>query len=179
MICENCKQRPATITLTQVKNGQQITKHYCEICSQQLHQHDHSQNEHVPLQQLFADWFGIPTWSANAPKSQQQEEHLICPNCGVTYKQFLHDGKFNCPTCYDAFRDELPQVMKRLHNGATRHVGKMPGAVNATYKLKQEIEGLRNDMKKAVEEERFEDAATLRDQARKLEKELHGGDLNG
>lgn len=176
MICENCKQRPATVTVTQIRNGQQVTNHYCDVCSQQMHQHD--QNE-VPLQQLFSDWFGIPTWSANAPKSQQQEETTACSNCGMTYAQFLQEGKFNCPTCYDAFRPQLPQVMKRLHNGATKHVGKMPGSVNATYQLKQRIEGIRADMRKAVEEERFEDAATLRDEARKLEEQLQGGDSNG
>lgn len=176
MICENCKQRPATVTVTQIRNGQQFTKHYCDVCSQQMHQHQ--QEEQVPLQQLFADWFGIPTWSANAPKSQQQEQQA-CSNCGMTYAQFLQEGKFNCPTCYDAFRTQIPQVMKRLHNGATKHVGKMPGAINATYQLKQRIENLRAEMRKAVEEERFEDAAALRDEARTLEQQLQGGDSNG
>lgn len=36
MICENCKQRPATITVTQMKNGKKTTRHFCEVCNKQL-----------------------------------------------------------------------------------------------------------------------------------------------
>ena len=42
--------------------------------------------------------------------------------------------------------------------------------------LKKRIELIRQTMKTAVEEERFEDAAKLRDEARALEAQLLGGD---
>lgn len=177
MICENCKQRPASVTITQNRNGHQITKHFCDVCSQQVKV---DSNEQLSMQQLFADWFGIPTWSTNAPKNHHTEPEMItCEGCGMSYNQFLQEGKFNCPTCYETFREQLPQIMKRLHNGATKHIGKVPGAVNEMYQLKQQIEQVRNDMKKAVEEEQFEKAAILRDEAKALERQLLGGDVHG
>lgn len=178
MICENCKQRPATVTVTQSRDNKKVVRHYCSTCSQQLNNME--AEDPISMQQLFADWFGIPTWSANAPKSQQEvEQPDACPDCGMTYQQFLHDGKFNCPMCYDAFREQLPQVMKRLHNGAVQHVGKVPGTVNETYQIKQQIDHLRTEMRKAVEEEYFEEAAVLRDQIKTLEQQLQGGDTDG
>jgi protein arginine kinase activator len=67
-------------------------------------------------------------------------------------------------------------VLKRLHNGATEHIGKVPGSINESYQVKRQIEALRQDMKVAIEEERFEDAASLRDQVRALEQKLSGGE---
>ena len=46
--------------------------------------------------------------------------------------------------------------------------------------MKRQIEALRQDMKLAVDEERFEDAANIRDQVRALEKKLQiGGEEKG
>ena len=37
MICEHCKQRNATVTVTQVQSGQKVEHHYCEVCAAQFH----------------------------------------------------------------------------------------------------------------------------------------------
>ncbi len=182
MICENCKQRPATITVTQMKNGKKITRNFCDVCNKHLdHFHlnlDSDENSNA-MQKLFSNLFGTPSWSVQAmpmSKPQTKVQNESCSQCGMTYRQFLEEGKFNCPTCYEAFKEQLPQVLKRLHNGATEHIGKVPGSINQSYQVKRQIEALRQDMKVAIEEERFEDAASLRDQVRALEKKLSGGE---
>ncbi|AMX00527.1 UvrB/UvrC motif-containing protein [Rummeliibacillus sp. G93] len=181
MICENCKQRPATITVTQMKNGNKITRHFCDVCNKQL---DHFHVNLEPgdssnaMQKLFSNLFGTPSWSVQdvpIKKPQSKVQNESCPQCGMTYRQFLEEGKFNCPTCYETFKDFLPQVLKRLHNGATEHIGKVPGSINESYQTKRQIEALRQDMKTAVEEERFEDAAEIRDEVKLLENKLNGG----
>lgn len=181
MICENCKQRPATITVTQMKNGKKVTRHFCDVCNKQLdHFHLNLDSDESPnaMQKLFSNLFGTPSWSVQSvPISSQQTkvQNESCPKCGMTYRKFLEEGKFNCPTCYETFKDQLPQVLKRLHNGATEHIGKVPGSINECYQMKRQIEALRQDMKAAVEEERFEDAASIRDQVRSLEQKLPNG----
>ena len=94
MICENCKQRPATITVTQLKNGKKTTRHYCEVCNQQLdhfHLNLDMDDNPISMQQLFSNWFGTSSESAQVPKSQEQYMHQqnACPECGMTYQQFL------------------------------------------------------------------------------------------
>ncbi|MFE6169975.1 nucleotide excision repair protein [Viridibacillus arvi] len=180
MICENCKQRPATITVTQMKNGKKTTRHFCEVCNKQLdsfHLNLDFNADPISMHKLFSNWFGTPSWSVAAPNVNEQktQEQENCPECGMTYHQFLNEGKFNCPGCYETFKEQLPQVLKRLHNGAVEHVGKVPGSINELYQLKRQIEAIRLDMKVAIEEERFEDAAAMRDNVRSLEKKLQVG----
>lgn len=181
MICENCKQRPATITVTQMKNGKKVTRHFCDVCNKQLdhfHLNLDPEESSDAMQKLFSNWFGTPSWSVQTvpiSNTQDKVKNESCPQCGMTYRKFLEEGKFNCPTCYETFKEQLPQVLKRLHNGATEHIGKVPGSINESYQVKRQIEALRQDMKVAVEKECFEDAAKIRDQVRELEKKLQSG----
>lgn len=180
MICENCKQRPATVTVTQMKDGQQFAKHFCETCSKQSDvvnaiSNDDAQQP-ISIAQLFSSWFGVPTLSSSAPQSTQTTQNdKHCKGCNMTYSQFLQEGKFNCPHCYTTFSEQLPNVFKRLHNGAVEHKGKVPSGLNASYQLKKEIELLRQQMKEVIESENFEEAATLRDKIYELEAKLKQG----
>ena len=69
------------------------------------------------------------------------------------------------PTCYDTFRGKLPHVFGKLHNGHSTHVGKIPVSFNEMYAVKKKIEEIRVKMQEAIEAERFEEAAALRDEA--------------
>ena len=63
MICEHCKQRNATVTVTQVQSGQKVEHHYCDVCASQFHPfHAEFKQEPVSIQQLLSNWFGSPTW---------------------------------------------------------------------------------------------------------------------
>ena len=55
----------------------------------------------------------------------------------LDFPTFLNEGKFGCASCYNSFRDQLPSVFKRLHNGNTTHVGKAPGAFGEKLELKK------------------------------------------
>lgn len=177
MICENCKQRPATVTLTMTKDNEQFEKHYCEICSVK---HDFtnmdSNSKPMSIEDIFSSWFGIPTWSTNsADVKDKKQEPIKCEVCGMTYDQFLHEGKFNCPSCYEHFHELLPTVFKRLHNGATEHTGKIPSGLTNRYQIKKQIDDLRQQMKQVILEENFEEAASIRDQVKELELLLSQG----
>lgn len=181
MICEHCKQRNATVTVTQVQNGQKVEHHYCDVCASQFHPfHAEFKQEPVSIQQLLSNWFGSPTWQQKVGEKQQvQTQQQTCPRCGFTYKQFLKEGKFGCSNCYDTFSEHLPKLFNRIQAGP-QHIGKMPGSRNNIYVMKKQIEDIRKRMKVAVAEEQFEEAAKLRDEARELEQQLQlkGGDVS-
>lgn len=183
MICEHCKQRTATVTVTQVVNGQNIDHHYCEVCATQFHPFNLDfKQEPIQLHQVLSNWFGIPTGqqSVSEGKKKTIQQQVACPKCGFTYRHFLKEGKLGCPSCYDTFSKQLPQIFNRLQAG-TKHIGKQPGEVNNTYAQKKRVEEIRSALQTAIVEERFEDAALLRDEIRDIELKLQvrGGERDG
>lgn len=176
MVCENCKQRHANVTVTQVQNGQKLTHHYCEVCASQFHPfHYEVQEEPISLQQFISNWFGSSMQQSLKHKQPQQTE--TCPKCGFTYRQFLKQGKFGCADCYSTFYEHLPAIFEKLHGG-TEHVGKLEMTSNETEKIVQQIEELRSQIQQAIEQERFEDAASIRDKIKVLQSSLQGGERN-
>lgn len=179
MICENCKERPASVVITKGYMGESVDHHLCEKCAFQSEAFHFTQNEEpLSIQQFLAHWFGGGDSLQTQPKKQQADiSQLECPGCNLTFGKFLEIGKFGCPTCYETFRERLPRVLGKLHSGQSAHTGKIPVSFNKIYLLKRKVEEIRLDMQKAVEEERFEDAAVLRDEANEVQQHLErGGD---
>ena len=58
-----------------------------------------------------------------------------------------------------------------MHKG-TSHVGKLPTRAQKTLALSDRMKSLTENLRKAVEEENYESAATLRDEIRQLENQL-------
>ena len=168
MICEHCKQRHATVTVTQVQNGQKFERQYCEVCATKFHPFQfEKQEETVSLHQLLSNWFNLPVAKQiKEGKVAGDKANSSCPNCGCTYRQFLKQGKFGCADCYETFTDQLSTILKRLQAG-TEHIG-FKVAQQDTAQYLQQIEELRDEQKHAVEKERFEEAAEIRDKIRAL-----------
>ena len=173
MVCENCKQRHAKVTVTQVQDGQKFTHHYCEVCAAQFHPfHYDVQEEPISLQQFISNWFGSPI--QQQVQNKQPQQTTSCTKCGFTYRQFLKQGKFGCTQCYSTFYEHLPAIFEKLHGG-TEHIGSVENKTSDTERLVQHIEELRQQIKQAIEQERFEDAASIRDQIKVLQASLQGG----
>ncbi len=181
MICENCKERPASVIITQESVAGSVERQFCEKCAfhTQTFQFDPNQ-EPLSIQQFLSHWFGgADPFQAKQQTRGEQSEGPACPSCGLTFPKFLDIGKFGCATCYDTFRGRLPYVFGKLHNGHAKHTGKVPVSFNKLYAIKRKIEEVRLKMKEAVEAERFEEAAALRDEANTLRLNLEqGGELD-
>lgn len=100
-------------------------------------------------------------------------------------------GKFGCENCYNTFSDKIDYLVKNLH-GSSRHIGRKSKfskqnkdnfeikkdsdkleKVSEEIKNSQEenkLEKLQKDLKQAIKDERYEDAAKIRDEIKKLEK---------
>lgn len=181
MLCENCKERSASVVITKDFMGESIEHHLCEKCAFQSEAvHFNPNEESFSIQQFLSHWLGAVDSLQAHPKRQGNDvKELACPDCQLTFGKFLDIGKFGCATCYGTFRERLPHVFGKLHSGHATHKGKIPVSFNEIYAIKRKIEEVRAKMQEAVVEERFEEAAALRDEANALQQHLlQGGDAS-
>ena len=108
----------------------------------------------------FADMIGF-----------EQVENVICPVCKTTLREFKTTGRLGCPNCYDMFREEISNILKRIAPFETHKQETLKATKSKPQKLTKEeqIKALREEMKLAVSEERYEDAAKIKKQIVKLE----------
>ena len=94
-----------------------------------------------------------------------------CPVCGYTQADFKKTGRLGCSKCYLTFAEGLNTLLKAMHKG-TEHVGKLPQRAYRALELSDRMRTLTENLEKAVAEENYETAASLRDQIKQLEHEL-------
>ena len=108
--------------------------------------------------------FFLPLFSfgIEEPKSVNR----VCTSCGTRLTDFNNSGYLGCPTCYKEFSEFLQPVIKRVQ-GSLKHIGKSPKD-GGGYSAQREFMRLDAELKSAVDEERYEDAAAIRDKLRKI-----------
>lgn len=173
MLCDVCKKNEAKIYYTEIINGKKTEQHLCEDCATK-----HSTfktigsigNQEFSLGGML---FGL---LENLNKSEETEvsgETSSCKTCGLTYEEFLKNGKFGCPNCYQSFGKVLNKNLRSIH-GADMHTGKKPvGYISEATRLVNqlpELEKLSIQLQQAVEQEEYEEAAKLRDRIKELKK---------
>ncbi|AKU26823.1 UvrB/UvrC motif-containing protein [Geobacillus stearothermophilus] len=174
MICQECKQRPATMHFTKIVNGEKTEFHLCEQCAKE---HGHTfmlyGHDDFPLNNLLAGLlnFQAPMKEVTA-NSFPNPDLLQCETCQMTYHQFTQIGRFGCADCYRTFARYLPPILKRLHSGNTAHSGKIPKRKGGVLHLRKQLATLKQKLQELVAREEFERAAEVRDQIRSLEDEL-------
>ena len=101
----------------------------------------------------------------------EQVENVLCPVCKTSLREFKSTGKLGCPNCYDMFREEISNILKRIAPFEThkQDVIKAPKSKPQKLSKDEQIKVLKEEMKQAVSEERYEDAAKIKKQITKLE----------
>ena len=94
-----------------------------------------------------------------------------CSVCGFTQADFKKTGRLGCSACYATFAEGLATLLKAMHKG-TEHIGKLPQRAHRAMELNDRMRTLAENLRKAVAEENYETAASLRDQIKQLEHEL-------
>lgn len=177
MTCEQCGKNKATVHLTEIVNEQISKLNLCESCAKQK---GADAEQHFGIADLLAALSegegGVSGGAAAAATSDLIPSKNRCPKCGLTAEDFKKTGRLGCSECYVAFRSNLAPLLKRIH-GANQHVGKSPNpsSVNdykASNKIQEELDHAKIDLAKAIKKEEFEEAATLRDKVKFLEKKL-------
>jgi protein arginine kinase activator len=159
MKCQSCDAR-ATVHLTGVSDGQKKVLHLCERCAEQQQLVKPKElNLQSILQTLIGQHLGQLT---------DELARLTCPECGIKYMEFRAEGRLGCPHDYEVFRTGLEPLLQRIHR-AGRHVGKTPRHAQRNAARDGELMDLRQQLRRAVDEEAFEEAARLRDLIRDKE----------
>jgi protein arginine kinase activator len=163
MLCCICKEREATVHLTQIAGDKMQKVDLCEECAKTKGVND-------PTGFSLADLLLGLGASQEIDQSSGGAE-LKCPRCGFTQADFKKAGRLGCPECYKTFAEGLDGLLKSMHKG-TRHAGKVPEALRQTRDLSDRLKVLQKKLNKAVEEEHFEQAALLRDEIKQMNVKL-------
>lgn len=158
MKCGRCS-KPAVLHITELRQGEVQALHLCESCAKEYLSHS-QQSKSDPM-----------STSDETPEAASLDEldHKVCPNCGISFKEFRAQGRLGCPHDYVVFEDELLPLLENIH-AETTHVGKIPKRSPQASQVQFQLIKLRNELRLCVEEERYEDAARIRDSIRKVEE---------
>lgn len=166
MKCENCNEREATVHYTEIDDGEKKEMHLCEECYQQ---------KLTPVQKVVEFTEVLKGLLQTALKDQGSAAKAICPTCGISLAEFRAVGRFGCPNDYHVFKDAIGPLLEKIQH-SDRHVGKVPSRAGEELKRENEIIGLRRELERAVQRERYEEAAKLRDHIRALTDNDNGKD---
>jgi len=163
MLCCVCKEKEATVHLTQIAGDKMQKLDLCEGCAKTKGVNDPT-------------GFSLADLLLGLGASQEIEQagggaELKCPRCGFTQADFKKAGRLGCPDCYKTFADVLEGLLKTMHKG-TRHVGKVPESLRQSRDLTDRLKLLQKKLTKAIEAEDFEGAAALRDQIKQTTARL-------
>ncbi|AOZ93326.1 UvrB/UvrC motif-containing protein [Paenibacillus crassostreae] len=169
MLCQECGNKPATLHFTKIVSGEKTEFHICESCAREKGEMIPGVSGGFSIHSLLSGLIDFDT--ANKIKSGvgKDIQPLRCEDCGMTYSQFSKAGRFGCSSCYKYFNTRLDPLFKRVH-GSTSHVGKVPIRGGAQIQVKRRLQDMKNELQLRIAQEEFEEAATLRDQIRELEK---------
>ncbi|WP_025690717.1 UvrB/UvrC motif-containing protein [Paenibacillus zanthoxyli] len=171
MLCQECGVRPATLHFTKIVNGEKTEFHICENCAREKGELIPGTSGGFSIHSLLSGLLDLEGASKGKSTAEPKPHEVRCEECGMTYGQFSKLGRFGCSSCYKYFDKGLDPLIKRVH-GSTSHVGKIPKRIGAQIQFKRQIDELKEQLQQAIVEEEFESAAELRDQIRKLEKEI-------
>jgi protein arginine kinase activator len=174
MKCQICNQNEATVFLTTVE-GQKLTKLcLCIACA--------------ASKGVLKEGLSAPTLSSfmGSPPAETAPHQAglkglgslvsgpnpSCDKCGMSFSDFKRTGRLGCVGCYDAFREQLTELLSGMHLGM-EHLGKVAPGFDQEQVLHREIEHLKKALATAVRSEHYEEAAKLRDRIQELERRVH------
>ena len=182
MLCQNCKKNEATTHIKRVINGEATQSHLCRSCAQSLGMGNFFDDFALNMPSIFSGFFDDTVFALSDARLER------CEKCGSSFDDIIKSGRVGCAQCYEKFYSKLLPSIQRIH-GKAKHSGKVPpvhGEAVHSGKgpertaepikskeptLQEKIAVLEEQMKKAIDEQNFEQAAVLRDEIKKLKGE--------
>ena len=167
MICPFCNKNEATIHYTEVTNGKMEETHMCEQCAEE-------RGIETSLPFSFGDILTALTKGLESMHHAEDEELLAnpaCSSCGQTMRGFVKHGRLGCANCYEAFDQALKDITRSVQK-SQNHVGKVPKVFPRSEDTERRVAELETELRKAVNEERYEECVSLRDEIKRLKQAL-------
>ncbi len=147
MLCDDCKKHPATIFFKEVLPDRTVELHLCEQCAAKRGLI--STKKMSPLEVMHK----------LLKEKDARDAEIICPVCYLSLAEFKRSGRFGCSHCINAFDPHIKELIKKIHH-SDKHIGRKSASGR---KRSIEIYWLRKELKKALEQEAYEEAARIRD----------------
>lgn len=162
ILCQSCKQASATVHLTDIQpSGEPVERHLCEACAAQ---EGVTMQPHEPIHKMLDKFVKIGAGLQEAAQRQ-------CPHCGITFGEFRAQGLLGCSHDYEVFAELLLPLIERAHDGGIQHTGKHPGQSDDVSHRRSQLRRIKRELDEAIAEERYEEAARLRDELARHEAE--------
>ena len=152
MICQHCKQHPATTYLSETVNGQKTELYLCDECAAK------HQSSFLDVGEFMQGFLG----QGYVPRREK-----VCPVCKMTEREFYKHSKFGCAACARTFEEQTKKVLHQVQ-GSGRHTGKVPARGQENVRRQRELEQMEAQLQKAIAAEEYEEAARLRDTIRSM-----------
>ena len=169
MKCTHCHTNEANTHIQKIINGHKEEMYLCEDCAKELGVMNEFNFEPFSMDNFFGNLIGAGASAFNSLVGVNS-----CSTCGSTLKDIIDSGHVGCSDCYDKFENRLAPSIEKIH-GNVKHIGKNVTYTEATNKKESatnsSLSQLKKELKQAVKEQRFEDAAVLRDKIKEFDKE--------
>lgn len=163
MLCSICKINEAKVHYTKIVGDQMPKIDLCEACAKEKGVSD-------PGAFAFEDLL-LGAGIVQEIEQLATSATIKCPHCGYTQADFKKSGRLGCAECYTTFAAGMEGMLKGMHKGI-RHVGKAPQALQQTRDYTEQLKSLQKRLDKAVGDENFEQAATVRDEIKRTKTKL-------
>lgn len=167
MLCQDCSQNESTVHLTQIVNNKKLVLNLCKDCAEKRGFHSPFEHMPFPLAEFVTGMVGPKAPAASKSGAKKTSKAKKCPSCGMTFNDFGKSGRMGCGQCYTIFHTEMTDLLRKVH-GSPKHRGKgLSGGGELMQPINEERK-LRDELRKAVENEEFEKAANLRDKIKSI-----------
>jgi len=172
MLCEKCNKNIATVYLKNNMNGNITENRLCSSCAGELYSQNYMSG--IFGNDFKTDIFNMLNFNLNnnSPALPFVADKNTCPMCGLSFSDIVKSGKVGCGKCYETFKNELESNVLRIH-GTAKHIGKIPKNRNLQISSKRKIEELNIKLKKMIADQNFEEAAVIRDEINKINKDMN------
>lgn len=172
MLCQHCNQNEATTHIKKNINGQYEEMHLCAHCAEELGVME--EFKMPSMNDLFGNSFLGNFLGAGVAAMNSLAGVERCSTCGSSFNDIVKGGHIGCSDCYEKFSDKLEPSIRKIH-GKTKHIGKFISYDETQEHKAKEVkpepnqtEMLKEQLTQAIKEQRFEDAAVLRDKIKEL-----------
>ncbi len=157
MLCDKCKKNSATTHIKTVVNGIVKDEYLCNECAENQ---GFISNDYSALSAFLSSVLG--------EECEESNKILRCPVCGSSFEEISKTGRLGCSNCYTTFNSQILPYLKRVH-GSTKHTGKKIGRNCQISDSPDELSLLKEKIKQLIAEEKYEEAAKVRDKIKELE----------
>ncbi|MCC6572595.1 MAG: UvrB/UvrC motif-containing protein [Planctomycetes bacterium] len=175
MNCDCCKKNTAPIRISDIE-GNAVTQQFaiCTDCMTLLKRMIFDPAKALPstaeaikqVQEMLSSTENaiVLAEGAKPPAAIEQPVMPTCPKCGMTLAEFKQRGRFGCANDYEIFGAHIEPLLERVHDASpARHKGRSPQAPTPQADGVVEISRLKKELDSAVQAEKYEEAAKLRD----------------